>query len=291
MTLKCEICLGSFPNYIISNSVCQFCETRIELRKELTLEKRYRVELQDKVNILEAKINSMLDSSHHQRVDTISDSNSFTTVKNKKPTRNIKHPSNHTIKLNNKFEVLNNNEELNTIIMGDSQLRNIGTIINYRKKKGSKKKTTAICYPGANIKFINNKIQDLQTDCKETDLVIHVGGNNIRTSEDGKFTSTEEIIESYKHVIESAKLKGRKIVMTGIIPRRLENNEWLSRAIAINDRIKSMCNNRHINFIDLWEEFYDDESLFDKKGVHLSNKGCNKLADIIINSLNIIQEN
>ena len=292
MTLQCDICFGNFANYLICNNICKFCTTRIELQKELTLERSYRVELQDKVNVLEAKLNSIIDKNHqnHPQADIIFNENTFTTVKNKKQARNVKQGK-FSMELSNKFEVLNNNEDLNSIILGDSQLRNIGTIINYRKKKGSKKKNLVTCYPGADTKFITSKIQELQTDAEKTDLVIHIGGNNIRRFNDGKFAQTEEIIQSYKEVIEAAKLKGRKVVMMGIIPRRLETNEWHSRAIAINDRIKSICRNQLVNFIDVWEAFTEDESQFQRKGVHLSNKGSNNLADIIIRSLNSIQGN
>jgi len=118
--------------------------------------------------------------------------------------------------------------------MGDSQLRNMGTIISNRKKYNSKKKSTTICYPGANTNFICDRIEELKSDKKSTDLTIHVGGNDIRNTKGNTFTPTEEILESYKRMIEAAKLKARSIIIVGIIPRRFESYEWQSRVRALH---------------------------------------------------------
>jgi lysophospholipase L1-like esterase len=167
----------------------------------------------------------------------------------------------------------------------------MGIIINNRKKSKSKKKTSTTCFPGANISFLTNRIEELKTNKNLVDIALHVGGNDVRKSGERSFRPTEEIIENYKNLIEAAKMKSRRLVIIGIIPRQHESIEWHSRAIAINTRVEALCKNLHIDFIDLWTEFNENAALFDNKGIHLSRKGSNHLADNIIKYLNKVQGN
>ena len=60
--------------------------------------------------------------------------------------------------------------------------------------------------------------------------------------------------------------------------------------MAINDRVRIICEANDIYFIDAWNEFYD-EKCFDSKGIHFTQNGSNKLADVLIKQFNRIQGN
>jgi hypothetical protein len=295
MTFQCNNCFGKFSKSLITNKICQFCTNRMEIQKDLNFERRCRTELEEKVdvlnekvNVLEAKLNSILDNKQNNEEVNVN-KDTYTTVKSKKNPNQLTSeiPLKH-IPISNRFELLNENEELENMIIGDSQIRNIGTIISKRKKK-SKKKNIVLCYPGAGTSFLNNKIEELD-NCKESsDIGVHIGGNDIRKSQDNSFTPTEDLIKKFKIILESLQRKSRKSFMIGILPRHNESFEWHSRAISINNRLSTICKTFEVDFIDPWSDFYENRTYYDKKGIHLSNSGSNKLADIIINHFNKIQ--
>jgi hypothetical protein len=287
MSFQCDICFGLFPKYILTKKTCQFCTNRMDIEKNLTIERSLRIDLEDKGNILEARLDSILGKPDYKHKEQTSDHNSFIQVNNRKKISPRK-TSNYSMDLNNRFEILNNNESLETLIVGDSVVRNIGSRINNRKNQ--KKKNITYCYPGAKAKFIKDKINEMEINVETCDVCITVGGNDIR-SENNTFTPTEEIIKSYKEMLETAKQKSRKVIVLGILPRMKESLEWHSRAISINNRIKDSCKNIGINFVDVWDQFYENKPFFDRKGIHFSNTGIAKFSEIIITQFNSIQEN
>ena len=76
-----------FPKYILSNKICRFCnDNRIitELQKELSSERLYRKQLEEKVNVLEARLNSISDKQEaNYRQTNTSNSNEFINVRSK----------------------------------------------------------------------------------------------------------------------------------------------------------------------------------------------------------------
>ena len=225
MTIKCDICLGKFANSILLNNICRFCTIRTELENKLTLERHHRAELEDKVNALEAKLNSLLDNKYEKKPSNFNSHNDdFKTVNSKRQKSNVIKQNETHISLENRFELLNDNEEIGNIVIGDSQIRNIGKIMN-NKKENSKKKNTAICYPGATTEFIGRKIEELTIDSSSTDIAIHVGGNDIREIENNTFKPTEKIIQNYKKMLEKVKDKSRRSFVIGILPRHNESIE------------------------------------------------------------------
>ena len=53
---NCNICLGIFPEYLVNNKICLICKNRIEVEKELSAERKKNLDLQDKILILEARL-------------------------------------------------------------------------------------------------------------------------------------------------------------------------------------------------------------------------------------------
>jgi hypothetical protein len=279
----CCICLGNFPQYLVENSVCLICKTRTDLENELLVERKKNVELKDKILLLETRLDSMLfqqmPKSSTNEV-SLSEYSDFKKVRSNRSTAKT-HKTDFNIKVSNRYEILEVDEEIKTVIIGDSQIRNLGSAIYTRKnenRKNSKKSFTTICYPGATTDFLNQRIDEFENN-NNTDIVLHIGGNDIRNSE-GKYERSEEILNKFKNLLNSCKEKCRKTAVISIIPRPFENDEWSSRAIGINNRMKKLCIEFNSNFIDLWDTF-QDRSYFNMKGIHLNKNGTKKLSEVI----------
>ena len=274
---KCNICYGYFPKFLMDESSCLICKCRLELHDEILREKKKNAELEDKVSILEARLESLTepviktDQTHQNQVTV-----------NSNRTNKSKNTLEYSIPISNRYSALENDEEIEVYIVGDSQVRNIGPAISKKRRENnrkSKKTFTTYCYPGATSVQIDHSLSNF--DSKENiDIVLHVGGNEIR-NKTGKFNSSEEILDKYKIMLEKCKSKSRKTVVTGILPRLSENEEWLSRALALNTRIKYICKQTNLEFLDIWDTFYNEKSYFTKKGIHLNNSGTIKLSDIM----------
>ena len=55
----------------------------------------------------------------------------------------------------------------------------------------------------------------------------------------------------------------------------------LSKVIAINERMKKYCDQKKVEFIDLWGMFVGKRHLFRKDGIHLSEAGQRKFGEIL----------
>ena len=47
---------------------------------------------------------------------------------------------------------------------------------------------------------------------------------------------------------------GKKECVSAILPRLGENEEWWSRALSINERVKALCQNMNCFYLDMWEK-------------------------------------
>ena len=85
-------------------------------------------------------------------------------------------------------------------------------------------------------------------------------------------------------------MKNRRLgsVFIGILPRAIVYEEEPFRnedARYINNWLKNECNLRDIKFLDQWDQFYGDWSMYSNDGFHLSKKGKNILAQNVANLL------
>ena len=80
------------------------------------------------------------------------------------------------------------------------------------------------------------------------------------------------MIERYRELIEKMKDSGRRCMISGILARLGAGQEWKSRALCLNDRVRKLCSSENIRFLDLWSEI-QNRDLFADDGIHLSCKG------------------
>ena len=70
-------------------------------------------------------------------------------------------------------------------------------------------------------------------------------------------------------------------MVVGMLPRSYVSHFALSKAIAINERMKKYCDQKKVEFIDLWGMFVGKRHLFRKDGIHLSEAGQRKFGEIL----------
>ena len=177
-------------------------------------------------------------------------------------------------------------DEPNDIVLGDSQVRDLGMELSKRRKLGTRKRVV-MCYPGAGIDFIKERLEVVHGS---RDVIIHIGGNNIR-KRDGTFERSEVLLKKYRELLARAREMGKKVCVSAILPRLGENEEWWSRALGINERVKALCQNMNCFYLDMWEDFVDSFQLYKKDGVHLNEKGLKVFANRMDECLSLWQGN
>ena len=165
-------------------------------------------------------------------------------------------------------------------VFGDSQVRGLSTHL--------KEKCLVNCYPGATVNRIDSVIEGAQMNDGDH-VIIHVGGN------DNDHCPSEELMRKYLSLLHRLKEKRKgcnmSVTLTGIVPRMNKGSYWYSKALGINNRVYHKCRELNINFIDLWDAFYDRCELFNSDGVHLNNQGRKVLAEHLRGQFKIVSSN
>ena len=162
-----------------------------------------------------------------------------------------------------------------TLLVGDSMIRNLDR--TFQKK--DRRKRMRVCFPGARVNDIADRIdREIMVTSADSTVIVHVGTNDIGQKR------SEELIASYRRLIAKMKESGRKCMISGILPRFGAGQEWESRALGINERVRKLCSSYSVRFLDLWGDF-QDRKFFVGDGLHLSFKGVERFSNILENSL------
>jgi hypothetical protein len=148
------------------------------------------------------------------------------------------------------------------VLVGDSLTRGVGAKMEYQSSMVS---TT--CRPGAHVADITWEVGKL-ADNDNRHLVLLVGTNDI------KGDGSEVIVAKYKDLLkESKKIKNRRVTIVGI-PRRVDlSNFQNSRRIGVNLRLKKMCKEMNVDFLD----YEPGDSRIARDGIHLNHLGQDEL--------------
>ena len=161
---------------------------------------------------------------------------------------------------------------VNSLTIGDSLVRGLGKHLAKNKSKSS-----VLVYPGANIKFIENKINKNHIPQINSCLVVSTGSNDIFH----KKVASEIVIQQYMNLIDTIKDRADNAIIVGVLPRMKVGGFALSRAIGINERVKKLCKEAKIGYLDPWQDFIGNRKYYLKDGIHLSNDGTKLLAALI----------
>ena len=197
------------------------------------------------------------------------------------PVRNGARPS-HTrnflpVKTSNRFHLFASEEDESSEvrIVGDSIVREQLSEFCGRAQKTRKR----FCMPGGRLDDITAACEEASRECNENTLfILHAGTNDI------ELTRSEELMEKYKEMIQCFKTKSRNIIVSGILPRRRAPREFYDRAFSTNNRLKTLCAEEGIDYVNFWNDFYDlngKRQLFSEDGLHLSPVGSARLGRLL----------
>ena len=163
-----------------------------------------------------------------------------------------------------------------SIIIGDSLVRNQLEEFCGRAPKSRKR----YCFPGAKIDDITTALEEIASNEKEDSVyVVHLGTNDVKT------TKSEELLDKYKRLINTFKTKRNKFIVSGILPRIGGESQFYSKVFSTNNRLKSLCSQENVEFIDLWNHFYDQRMLFNRDGLHLNAVGSARFGRLLNDAL------
>lgn len=189
-----------------------------------------------------------------------------------KPTRGrvakgkVKQQPRNVTATSNRFSLLAEEQEEETVLIGDSMVKDQG------EHFGLKKKRKVRSYPGANAQKIEEVVCKTKMENNRATMIIQATGNDLFLR-NGTAGQTEPLVKQLENTVEMAKTKTSNGIVIGILPRLKVSHFTLSKAIGINERLKSICQQKKVTFIDLWDTFYDKRKLYKRDGIHFSEEG------------------
>ena len=158
------------------------------------------------------------------------------------------------------------------LIIGDSIVRDQDKYFVDLKPRHRKR----ICMPGATLATIHSKcIEELEKTGNDTVHIINGGNNDI------KHIKPSIIIDKMKQIIDLYKVKERTLCVTEILPRDSDPEKWQDETYVINQKLKQLCLEKKVLFIETYFEFYGNSDLYKKDGVHLNKNGSKELGSIL----------
>ena len=302
---ECEKCEGSFPlhsyfDYKVSQT-CRSCVFRSELETKLKAITQHAEKLTNRVNALEDFVanNVAIESGSRLRSEewpAISRRTPATTnkVTNVRPNNSVTNNNNDTspqfqrvrngakpttreflpIKMYNKFQILAEVEEdaHETRLTGDSLIASQLTEFCGRAPNSRKR----YCMPGASIDEITAACDEVTNGAtKDTLIVLHVGTNDVQK------TRSEELLQKYRKLIQKYKVKSDNIIISGVLPKMYGENTFYNKAFSLNNRLKNLCRQEGVKFIDTWDNFYQKPELFGNDGLHLNSVGSARFGRLL----------
>ena len=130
--------------------------------------------------------------------------------------------------------------------------------------------------PGAGIDDVTNMVDKVAEEATTESLfVIHVGTNDVRK------TRSEELLDKYSKLIQQYKTKSRNIMISGVLPRLSADDLFYDKAFSLNNRLRNLCKNHGVEFVDMWNDFYNMAGLFHSDGLHLSAVGAARFGRLL----------
>ena len=185
----------------------------------------------------------------------------------------------------NRFQVLGDTieEDFETRLVGDSMIR--GQLVEFCGR-ASNNKRKRFCFPGARLDDITSACDEVTNGADDNTLyILHAGTNDVSS------TRSEELLQKYRLMIQRYKHMSRnnKIIVSGIIPRISAKSRFYDKAYSTNSRLISLCLQEKVEFVNLWDDFYGNKSLFHTDGVHLNPVGAARLGRLLCNQVSLFK--
>ena len=178
----------------------------------------------------------------------------------------------------NRFKVLNEEEEdaLETRLIGDSITR--GQLSEFAGRARTSRKR--LCMPGGRLDDITAACDEAASGAESNALfVIHAGTNDV------EYTRSEELMEKYRRMIQRYKTKSHNVIISGILPRTRAPSHFYDRAFSTNSRLRSLCTEEGVDYVNFWDDFYNKPFLFQEDGLHLNEVGSARFGRLLSNKV------
>lgn len=119
-----------------------------------------------------------------------------------------------------------------------------------------------LCFPGLAV---------MTVDAAQTRT--HCASSCVSTSDLGD-TRSEDQMEEYRRVIRHNKGRTASVIVSGVLPWMRKCNDFYSEAFSTNNRPKSLCAQENVDFVNFWNNFYRENYLYARDGVHLHLVGA-----------------
>ena len=130
--------------------------------------------------------------------------------------------------------------------------------------------------PGASLGDITDAVEDMTKDATNNTLyVIHAGTNDVQR------TRSEELLQKYREMIRRYKTKSANIIISGILPRINADARFYNLAFSTNNRLRNLCQQENVEFLNMWNDFYNEHNLFQRDGLHLNGVGAARMGRLI----------
>ena len=70
-------------------------------------------------------------------------------------------------------------------------------------------------------------------------------------------------------------------MISGVLPRIAADDMFYSKAFSLNSRLQNLCKDHGVEFVSMWNDFYDRSDLFHGDGLHLSAVGAARFGRLL----------
>ena len=163
-----------------------------------------------------------------------------------------------------------------TLLVGSSILKGV-------KTNELKPNVTVRSFSGATTVTLKDKLTNCNIENCKT-VILHIGGND---ADNGKDLDT--FCDDYISLLESLVEDGRRIIVSGLLPRRGIDLE------PYNEQLKSLCDENNIDFVNHFDSFLESRKLtqtyYRHDKVHLNVNGIGKLLSNVNKVYKVTQSN
>ena len=217
-----------------------------------------------------------------EEIAAFKDNGNFRVVKGKKsPKVNDREQG---ITLANRFEALEDeadSTEVEAYVIGDSIVREQQNHFAMKNKRRRKVQS----YSGCKAKKVRDEVDALKVPNKNICIIANAGSNDLYLK-GNEVGNTEPLVEDLKNLVNSVADKTDRGILIGIMPRVYASYYAMSKAIGINERLSKYCDQKKVDFIDVWKIFVGKRQYFTRDGIHLNELGHRKLGEILCQEYN-----
>lgn len=260
--------MSGLAEFFTEEDICMQCRKITAMEKTMMDQQKRLTELEHIVKSLSERVAAERTKSYAEIVkesapsETRKEGIREITVKSKEPKTSPapRRPRNTFVYVGEEAESVS--VEKRVVLIGDSNVRQVGQNLAEQSNK-----FVTICQPGAKLEDVQEILDSTHKDGDT--CVIEVGTNNLFSDEKA------DIIKKFQFILQELKKRRRRVVVMGILPRRL-SREMERKRTSVNEELWELCQSEGAEFLnadfDVWDRYLG------KDGLHLNRYGADKIA-------------